>query len=113
MEWAGDAVSEQGLGNAAQVRLIVEQTIEAYRVLDKDSSSKRTASWPAWIALGLSVAGLIFGAGVLRSDVASATHRLEKNDAKIAAIERQNSSVEKGVARIEAKVDILMEERGR
>ena len=70
---------------------------------------KRRASWPAWVGFVLSAAVVIFTAGVLRGDVASANDRSIKNETRIETLENERAAI----ARIEAKVDILMEDRGK
>lgn len=92
-------------GNAATVRLIAGQLFEEWET----RQGKQRASWPAWIGLGVSLAAMIFAAGVLRSDVAAASDRSIKNERRIEALERDRAAL----ARIEAKVDVLMEERKR
>lgn len=94
-----------GLGNQTQVRVIAEQLFDIW----DEKQGKRTASWPAWFGVGMSVAAMIYTAGILTGDVAEANTRSVENRQKIEALERQSSAI----ARIEAKVDILMEERKR
>lgn len=55
-------------GNAAQVRLIVQQTISALEA----TREKKSASLPAWAGVLLSVVTIIFLAGSLTGDVAVA-----------------------------------------
>lgn len=90
-------------GNAAQVRAIIEQTIKVV----KETEEPKRASWPAWTSLALAFLGLVFAAGVLRSDVAVANERSAKNERRIEALESDREAI----ARIEAKVDVLMDER--
>lgn len=90
-------------GNAAQVRAIIEQTVAA---LEK-TRSKQRASWPAWAGMVGSLVALIFGAGILRSDIAVAKEKTDKNETRIEALERDRAIL----ARIEEKVNILMDER--
>lgn len=90
-------------GNAAQVRAIIEQTVS---VVEARAGTRR-ASWPAWLALGLAFAGMIYAGGVLSSDIASATSRSLNNERRIEQLERDRATL----ARIETKVDMLMEDR--
>ena len=94
-------------GNAAQVRAIIEQTLTAAEL----SRGKKTASWPAWLGVGLSVAALIFGAGVLRSDVATANNRIEKLEHRADGQDRTTGTVNDRLARIETKLDLALEKR--
>jgi len=103
MVLAGRMTMVEGAGNAAQVRVVAEQLFTIW----EEKQGKHRASWPAWLGLAISFAVMVFSAGVLRGDVASATDRSVKNESRIEILERDRAAL----ARIEAKVDILMEER--
>ena len=60
-------------------------------------------------SVAFSLATLIWGAGALSSGLAAAHTQIEKNDERISLLERDRQAI----ARIEGKVDILMEERIR
>lgn len=94
-------------GNAAQVRAIIEQTISSVEA----TRGKQRASWPAWVALGLSVVGIVFSAGGLRSDVATATTRIEKLEHRTDAHDRTLTQVSDRLARIETKLDMALEKQ--
>lgn len=92
-------------GNKSQVRIIAGQLFEEWET----RQGNKRASWPAWGGLIMSILGMAYIAGSLVGDVAEANTRSIENRQKIEALERQSSAI----ARIEAKVDILMEERKR
>lgn len=94
-------------GNAAQVRAIIQQTIKAAEM----SREKQRASWPAWIALILSLFGITFSAGSLRSDVATASTRIDKLEHRADGQDRTASQVNDRLARIETKLDLALERR--
>ena len=94
-------------GNAAQVRAIIQQTVAAV----EEGRGKQRASWPAWTALALSVFGIIFAAGSLRSDVATASTRIEKLEQRADGQDKTATSVNERLARIETKLDLALEKR--
>ncbi|ALC11203.1 hypothetical protein [Sphingopyxis sp. 113P3] len=94
-------------GNAAQVRLIIEQTIASLEA----SRGKQKASWASWLGIGLGLGGLVFSAGMLRSDVATANTRLDKLEQRADAADRTATSVNDRLARIETKLDLALEKR--
>jgi len=94
-------------GNAAQVRIVAYQLFEAW----KAEQGKQRASWPAWMALSLSIVGIVFGAGSLRSDVATANTRIEKLEQRADSQDRGASLANDRLARIETKLDLALEKR--
>ncbi|HMO74101.1 MAG TPA: hypothetical protein PKD48_02025 [Sphingopyxis sp.] len=94
-------------GNSEQVRKIAHQLFETW----KSEQGRQRASWPAWLALGLSGFGLVFSAGALRSDVATAHTRLEKLEHRADGTDRTATQVSDRLARIETKLDLALEKR--
>jgi hypothetical protein len=94
-------------GNAAQVRAIIEQTMAAVEA----GRGKRWGSVPAWAALILSIVGIVFGAGSLRSDVANANDRIAKLERRADGQDRGAGQVNDRLARIETKLDVVLEKR--
>lgn len=94
-------------GNGAQVRLVAHQLFQEW----KAEQGKQRASWPAWMALGLSIIGIVFGAGSLRSDVATANTRIEKLEQRADGQDRGATQVNDRLARIETKLDLALEKR--
>lgn len=89
--------------NKTQTEIILDHAWDTWEA----RQGKRRASWPAWAGFLLSAAVVIFTAGILRGDVANANDRSIKNENRIEVLEADRAAI----ARIEAKVDILMEER--
>lgn len=94
-------------GNAAQVRAIIEQTIASVEV----TRVKQRASWPAWIGAIFSVGLLIFSAGSLIGDVATANTRIAKLEQRADAQDVTATQVNDRLARIETKLDLVLEKR--
>ena len=86
-----------GIGNEAQVRVIAEQLFEAWKLEQASHAGKQRAIWPAWLGVVLAVVGIIFSAGSLRSDVATAAVRSDK-------IEQRGDGQDKAIAQITDRV---------
>ncbi|MDF2386584.1 hypothetical protein JMG10_34295 [Nostoc ellipsosporum NOK] len=103
-----------GVGNDAQVRVIAEQLFEIWKAEQATQSGKQRASWPAWLGVALASVGIVFSAGSLRSDVASAAVRLDKVEQRVDGQDKATAQGADRLARIETKVDLLLEnEKGR
>lgn len=96
-------------GNQSQVRVIVNQLLDEQEVRQASSRGRFAASVPAWIACALSLATMIYIAGGLGSTVNSNTRRIEKIEAVQAQQTRDDIGRSDRLARIEAKVDLLVE----
>jgi hypothetical protein len=111
--WPGrsgtDAVSEYD-GNAAQNRIIAEQLFDIWEERQRGVRSRFTASIPAWIACAFSLATLVWGAGTLTGDIADNTRRIEVVEVVQGQQHRDNQVERDRLARIEAKVDLLIED---
>lgn len=94
-------------GNGAQVRIVAHQLFQEW----KAEQGKQRASWPAWMALGISIVGIVFGAGALRTEVATATTRIEKLEQRADAQDRGAGQVNDRLARIETKLDLALEKK--
>ncbi len=94
-------------GNAAQVRIVAHQLFQEW----KAEQGKQRASWPAWIGVCLGIFGLIFSAGSLRSDMATANTRIEKLEERADNQDRSASQVNDRLARIETKLDLALEKK--
>lgn len=95
--------------NKTQTEIILDKAWETWEA----KQGKKAASWQSWGGLVLSILGIAYVAGALVGDIAEANTRSIENRQKIEALERQNGSIEQGVASLNAKMDILMEERKR
>lgn len=96
-------------GNAAQTRLIARQIASAIIAEQASTRSRFTASVPAWIACAMSMATLIWGAGTLSSQVNRNTNDIRDLKAVQSQRDTGDQQVRDRLARIEAKVDLLVE----
>lgn len=94
-------------GNGAQVRLVAHQLFQEW----KAEQGKQRASWPAWVGLVAGAASLIFSAGGLRSEQATANMRIEKLETRADAHDRMAAQVNDRLARMETKLDMALEKR--
>jgi hypothetical protein len=90
-------------GNAAMVRLIVTQTLEAERALNGE---KKSASVAAWAGVVLSVLTIAFVAGSLSGDVAVAKTQADDATKAVAAIKED-------IASIKATLDQMQKQQER
>lgn len=76
-----------------------------------DGQARMYGSLPAWGALIISLAALAFSAGTLRSEVATAQSRLAKLEQRADLQDGNSSQVNDRLARIETKLDLVLESR--
>lgn len=100
------------VGDAAQVRLIAEQLFDTWKAAHENDAVKQRASWPAWLGLALAIFTLIFSAGTLSADVSTHNERITKVEQRVDLMEGDNKAVSDRLARIETKLDIVIEKRG-
>lgn len=101
-----------GLGNQSQVRTIAEQLFEVWKA-EQDREAKEARRWwqsnaTSWFGAMVVVCGFIAGAVNVRSMAQDARDLSTKNEAAIAAMKADNGD---RLARIETKIDLMMEER--
>ena len=98
-------------GNAAQVRAVAEQLFEVWKAEQANMGEKQRASWPAWFGVLLGGISIVFAAGSLRSDVATATTRIEKVEQRLDSQDKATAQITDRLARIETKLDLVIERR--
>jgi hypothetical protein len=96
-------------GNLTQTEIILDRAWDTWQA----KQGRKLGSVPAWLGMVMSILLVAYVAGQLTGDIAEANTRSIENRQKIEALERQNSSIEQGIASLNAKMDILMEERKR
>lgn len=89
--------------NQSQVRIIAEQMLDVWAARQANNSS-----WVAKAAFALSILGVAFSAGILKSDVASATSKTESLELRVADQEKDMKHANDRLARIETKIDLLV-----
>lgn len=102
-------------GNAEVVRAIADQLFTTWSMKQEQQQKSRqfwSGSLPAWAAVVLSLATLAWQVGVTAQRINDNSRRIEQLEAdnRQAAVDERTSA--QSLARIEAKVDLLMGERG-
>jgi hypothetical protein len=100
-------------GNAAQTRALAETLFDTWKAQQEGAVRRHWlgGSIPSWGACALSIGTLIWGAAVLSSDVSENRRRVELVETTQAQQTRDDQSVRDRLARIEAKIDVLMGEK--
>lgn len=96
-------------GNRSMTRVIAEQMFDVWNARQSSLRSRFTASIPAWIACALSLVVLIWGAGMLAGQVNRNTNDIRDLKAAQAQQAAEDQVTRDRLARIEAKVDVLIE----
>lgn len=101
-----------GLANTEMVRVVAEQLFEVWKA-EQAREAKESRKWwqsnaAGWIGIIAVLAGLIAGAVNVQGMAQDAHNLSTKNEAAIAAMKADNSD---RLARIETKIDLMMEER--
>lgn len=94
-------------GNEEQSKRAAEHMLEVWdakRAREKPEGVSWKGSAPGWIALALSAGTVLFNVGILSQNVAD-------NERRIARFE--SAGLESAIARLESKVDLLVEDRAR
>lgn len=102
---------ERGIGNEAQTRVIAEQLFDVWKAEQASTVGKQRASWPAWLGVALSAIAIVFSAGSLRSDVATAAIRIDKLEQRADGQDKATAAITDRLARIETKLDLVLESR--
>lgn len=107
-------------GNEAQNRIVIKQIFDAWAVEQEAKANTEGArvderrrimlgSIPAWSACIIAVGGLVWSAAVLSGDISENRRRIEQ----VELDQKRQGETERGViermARIEAKLDIVLE----
>lgn len=103
-----------GLGNQSQVRVIAEQLFEVWKA-DQAREARENRKWyqsnfAGWVATIVLLGGLVAGAVDVRGMATDARDLSARNEAEIAQMKANSSD---RLARIETKIDLMMEERKR
>jgi hypothetical protein len=98
-------------GNEEQSRLIGEQLFDVWVSRQDRKSPRWHGSLPAWIACVLSIGLLIWNAAVISGNVADNTRRISQIESDQRDATHANSNMIDRMARIEAKIDIIVQEK--
>lgn len=96
-------------GNESQIRIIAEQIArQSFQEWKRDQENERSGitldKVATWVALVLAIGGVLWQAAVTTQRVNESVRRIENIEA---------FGLDKNFARLEAKVDLLVEERDR
>lgn len=100
-------------GNEAQNRVIARQLFDVWTA---EQAAKAKTHWlngsiPAWIACALSLGMLVWNAAVISGDVADNTRRVTQLEVDQRRSEGDSRQVIERMARIEAKLDLILEDK--
>jgi len=99
--------------NEAAARRIAKQLFDIWEAKQAEKQQKVPGSWPAWIAMVLSAAALIWAGGGHQWQITDNTRRIEAVEDRQAKQAAGNEEVLQRLASIEAKLDLITEERNR
>lgn len=103
-----------GVGNDSQVRIIAEQLFEIWKAEQEREARENRKWWQSnasgWISGIIAVGAIIFGGADLYNLASDANARSLTNENAIASLKADNGD---RLARIETKIDLMMEERKR
>lgn len=101
-----------GIGNSETVRIIADQLFDIWQERQAREARENRKWWQSnaagWVSIGVVVFGLIAAASNIHNIATDANARSIKNEADIVAMKVSNSD---RLARIEEKVDRILEER--
>jgi hypothetical protein len=98
-------------GNETQARTVAKQLFSVWAKEQEGRTIRKYGSLPAWVACALSLSAVIWNAAVISGDVAENARRIDRLEVDQRQQARDNSQVIERMARIEAKLDLILEER--
>lgn len=99
--------------NEAQLTTIGNQLFDIWEVRQAAKQSKLRGSWPAWAAFGLSIGAIVWAGGGHQRQIAENTRRIEAVETRQSQQTTDSQQVLERLASIEAKLDLMTEERKR
>jgi hypothetical protein len=96
-------------GNDSQNRRIANQLFDVWE--ERRGSKWLNGSAPAWIACALSLAAVLWNAAIISGNVAENTRRIDAVETEQQRAAGDSRQVIERMARIEAKLDIVLEDR--
>lgn len=101
-------------GNDTQVRAIADSLFTAWQA-NQDAENKRRnliyGSIPAWVACALSVTAVLWQAAITTQRVNENTRRIAQLELNDQEQSREDKATTQQLARIEAKMDLIINER--
>lgn len=102
-------MSESLDANETQARRMANQLFDVWR--ERQGSKWLNGSAPAWIACVLSLAAVLWNAAIISGNVAENTRRIDAIETEQKRAANDGRQVIERMARIEAKLDIVLEDR--
>lgn len=103
-------------GNDAQVRAIADSLFDSWQA-NQDAENKRKSliygSIPAWVACALSITAVLWQAAITTQRVNENTRRVEVLERSDQERSREDKATTQQLARIEAKMDLIIDEKGK
>jgi hypothetical protein len=104
----------EGIGNTETVRIIADQLFDVWQERQAREARENRKWWQSnlggWLAAGITVVGVIVAGANIHNIATDANARSLNNEAAIIELRATNGD---RLARIETKIDLMMEERKR
>lgn len=98
-------------GNEAQTRRMAQQMFEAWESQSGKRNARLAGSVPAWLGVIVSLCTILWAAAFVAGDVDENRRRIDKLEAEVRLQSANNQQVLERLASIEAKLDLITEER--
>jgi hypothetical protein len=102
-------------GNEAQVRAIADTLFDSWQANQEAENKRRSliyGSIPAWVACALSITAVLWQAAITTQRVNENTRRVEQLERSDQERSREDKATTQQLARIEAKMDLIIGEKG-
>ncbi len=106
-------MTDRSMGDEAQLTTISNQLFDVWEARQAAKQSKLRGSWPAWAAFGLSIGAIVWAGGSHQRQIADNTRRIEAVEDDQRKNTTDGQKVLERLASIEAKLDLITEERKR
>lgn len=102
-------------GNEAQVRAIANSLFESWQAHQEAETKRKNLIYgaiPAWVACVLSVTAVLWQAAITTQRVNETMRRVEQLERNDQERSREDKATTQQLARIEAKMDLIIDEKG-
>lgn len=103
-------------GNNTQIRAVADQLFDSWQAHQEAESKRKTLIYgaiPAWVACALSITAVLWQAAITTQRVNENTRRVEQLERSDQERSREDKATTQQLARIEAKMDLIIDEKGR
>lgn len=101
-------------GNDAQIRAVANTLFDSWQAHQEVENKRKSliyGSIPAWVACALSILAVLWQAAITTQRVNENTRRIVSLEANDAERSREDKATTQQLARIEAKMDLIINER--